>query len=273
VKDDRIHRAISVDGTQIVGSIDGHGPAIVLVPGGPADGPTSFRFLVPELMRDFTCHSMSPRGRGASAGHPDRSIERLVDDVVAYVDSLDGPVTLFGHSSGGVLALEAAARCDAVAALVLYEPAVFDGLDETESARLVQSVATARRAVEEGAWARAAEVFFRELALGNEEELEGLEAAGMYQFWAYNIPGLLQEIDTSGLPGLTAPDIPERVPVPALVLYGTRTAPFYEHVARSLVDRFADGRLAPVEGAGHLGPQYHASAVAERVRSLAPVPA
>lgn len=116
-------------------------------------------------------------------------------------------------------------------------------------------------------------MFFRELAMANEEEIEGLEASGMYQFWAYNIPGLLHEIDTSGLPGLTASDVPERVPVPALVLHGTRTAPFYERVARSLVDRFADGRLAPVEGAGHLGPQYHAPAVAELVRSLAPVPA
>jgi pimeloyl-ACP methyl ester carboxylesterase len=259
---DRFHRASSTDATQIVGTVEGEGPSLVLVPGGPADGPLSFRFLVPELASHFTCHSMSPRGRGASAGHPDRSAGRLVDDVVAYVESLPAPVTLFGHSSGGVLALEAAARCDAVGALALYEPAIFDGSSQAEAAQLGESLTAIRRAVQEGSWARAAEIFFRDLALANEEEQEVLEATGTYELMAYNIPGLLQEIDTSGLPGLSAADVPERIGVPVLVLCGTRTAPFYEGVARSLVERLPDGHLVPVDGAGHLGPQQHAPSVA-----------
>jgi pimeloyl-ACP methyl ester carboxylesterase len=259
---DHIHRAMSADGTQIVGTVTGDGPPLVLVPGGPADGTLSFRFLVPELADHFTCHSMSPRGRGPSADHPDRSRERLLDDVVAYVESLGSPVTLFGHSSGGVLAIEAAARCGVVDALMLYEPAVFDDLDDVESARFAERLDAIGQAVHEASWARAAEIFFVDLALANDEEQDAIEAAGMFELMAYNIAGLLHEIEVSGLPGLSAPDVPERVAAPVLVVCGTRTDPFYERIARSLVGRFPDAHLARVDGAGHLGPQQHAAAVA-----------
>lgn len=42
---------------------------------------------------------------------------------VQVVDSIDDPVHLFGHSHGGLCALEAALRTDNLRSLIVYEPA------------------------------------------------------------------------------------------------------------------------------------------------------
>jgi pimeloyl-ACP methyl ester carboxylesterase len=95
----------------------------VLVHGASADH-TRWESVLPLLEAHATVYAMDRRGRGASG---DRADYRLVDevaDVVAVVDAVGGPVALFGHSYGAVLALEAALRTDRVGRLLIYEPAV-----------------------------------------------------------------------------------------------------------------------------------------------------
>lgn len=119
----RIHRAISDDGTEIAGRVQGQGPPLVLVHGGLGDGDFSFRFMLPFLVDHFTCFSMSTRGRGLSGDSADHSRARLSVDVAAFVKSVGEPVALFGHSSGAALAIGSAAlAAEDVVALALYEP-------------------------------------------------------------------------------------------------------------------------------------------------------
>jgi pimeloyl-ACP methyl ester carboxylesterase len=65
---------------------------------------------------------MDRRGRGASGDSPEYSLTKEAEDVAAVVNSRRGPVFVFGHSYGGVAALEAAFLTDRITKLMLYEP-------------------------------------------------------------------------------------------------------------------------------------------------------
>jgi pimeloyl-ACP methyl ester carboxylesterase len=266
---DRIHRALSDDGTQIVGRVHGDGPPLVLVPGGPGDGEFSFRFLVPFLAENFTCYCLSTRGKGLSADHPDHTQERLVADVRAFVDSIGEPVALLGHSSGAVVTLEAAERNEAVATLTVYEPAAFNRVTDEHAAWFAEAVAGMHQAVEAGRWVDSSRIFFERLALANDEELAALAAGGVFDLVAPNLGSLLQEVDQSGAPRLRDPSLPERLTLPVLILQGTRTHPVYEDIVSDLAGRLPDARVVHVDGAGHLGPQLAAEAVAEEISRFA----
>jgi pimeloyl-ACP methyl ester carboxylesterase len=265
MEDTRIHQAISDDGTRIVGRVYGDGPPLVLVPGGPGDGDTSWRFLAPLLAERFTCYCPSTRGKGLSADHRDHSQDRLVADVMAFVDSIGEPVGLMGHSSGGVLALEATARSEAVTALALYEPAIFEELTEEHAARCESAITRAERAAREGRLTDASRIFFEDLALANDEELPVLEQGGVHDLVGGNIPALLRQIAHSGLPRLSNATVPAMITTPVLIVQGSNTHPFYAGVVPELAERLSDVQMVTVDGAGHLGPQLVPEPVAEEL--------
>lgn len=266
---DRIHRAVSDDGTPIAGRVHGQGPPTVLVPGGPADGETGWPALLPLLTDRFTCFAINTRGRALSGDHPDHSRERLVEDVVAFVESIGEPVLLFGHSAGGTHALEAAAHTSAVGTLALYEPTLMELADEEMVAHFSNAFARVRRAAQEGRPADGAWVFVEDLAMANGDELALLSHADAARDMAPLVPVVLEEQAQSGLPRLSDLSLIERVTVPVLVLHGSHTHPFYRGVVEYLADRLADCRVHEIPGAGHLGPETEPGPVAaELVRLL-----
>lgn len=109
------------DGTTIAYEESGAGPALILVMGALCDR-SSTATLAAELSADFTVYEYDRRGRGASTGADEASVEREVDDLAALVERSGGFPFIFGHSSGGALALEAAARGVPMAGLAVYEP-------------------------------------------------------------------------------------------------------------------------------------------------------
>lgn len=84
----RVHRAVSLDGTEIAGRVQGGGPPLVLVHGAMACGETEWPTLLPHLVDHFTCHTPSTRCRGLSGSSDDLRRSRLAEDVVAYVESI-----------------------------------------------------------------------------------------------------------------------------------------------------------------------------------------
>lgn len=267
----RIHRAASNDGTPIAGRVHGHGPPLVLVPGGPADGETGWTALLPHLTDHFTCFAINTRGRGLSGDHADHSRERLVEDIVAFVESIGDRVALFGHSAGGAQALEAAAHTSAVRSLALYEPTLFEFADAELQGRGSDALARARRAVEEGKLADAAWIFIEELALANDEERSLLSEIGAAEEMGPLVPVFLDEVEQSGLPRLGDISLLDRVTMPVVVLHGARTHAFYRHVVHELSGRLPDLRVCELPALGHLGPEIQPEPVAaELVRFFAP---
>jgi pimeloyl-ACP methyl ester carboxylesterase len=117
----RTGRVVSTDGTSIAYERMGNGPTVVLIGGGLTDrsenGP-----LVHELAQQrFTVVNYDRRGRGDSGDTPPYALAREIEDIEALIAESGEPAHLYGVSSGGALALEAAAAGVAIDRLAVYE--------------------------------------------------------------------------------------------------------------------------------------------------------
>jgi pimeloyl-ACP methyl ester carboxylesterase len=122
-----VNHVRSNDGTMIAYERSGDGPPLVLVDGAlcsRAFGPSPK--LAPLLTPYFTVYAYDRRGRGQSGDTQPYAPSREVEDIAALVAAAGGSACLLGLSSGGALALEAAASGVPVAKVVAYEPPYVD---------------------------------------------------------------------------------------------------------------------------------------------------
>jgi pimeloyl-ACP methyl ester carboxylesterase len=248
---ERIHRSTSDDGTEIAGHVHGQGPPLVFVHGG-VGSEDSWRFLVPHLSQRFTCYPMSLRGRGLSAPNPDQAPERLIEDVVAFADSIGDPIGLVGHSSGGALALAAAAQTNRATSVAIYEPALPE-LDEDIRARYRDAFEQMGKAAGEGRLIDAVQIAFEDCAMANDEELAILAAVGAAELVAPNVP---VHVGDQGFVNhrFLEPDRLDQLKMPILLLHGSHTHTFYSNVVTHLADQLTDTHVREIDGAGHMGP-------------------
>jgi pimeloyl-ACP methyl ester carboxylesterase len=111
----------SQDGTTIAFDRLGHGPAVVLITGGPNDRASNAP-LAEQLADRFTVLNYDRRGRGESNDAPDWTPDREYEDLAAVIAEAGGSAALIGNSGTGNIALEAAARGLPVTRLALWEP-------------------------------------------------------------------------------------------------------------------------------------------------------
>jgi pimeloyl-ACP methyl ester carboxylesterase len=117
-----MHTVTSKDGTTIAFDRLGEGPAIILVSGAITTR-SDYVALATSLAPYFTVFGHDRRGRGESGDTLPYSVEREVEDIEAVVTAAGGSAFLFGHSSGAVLALEAARTLGTkITKLAVYEP-------------------------------------------------------------------------------------------------------------------------------------------------------
>jgi len=126
----------SLDGTRIAYEQVGSGPPVILIAGAFCDRHARASGTpLAALLRGVTAYSYDRRGRGDSTDTAPWSIEREVEDLAALITRAGGRASLYGMSSGAVLALEAAARGLAIERIALYEPPV--AISAAEHARPV----------------------------------------------------------------------------------------------------------------------------------------
>lgn len=126
---DRTTLATATDGTAIAGYVEGEGLPIQFLHPGMDDGRSWSRVTsrLADRFRTMRIHRRLYRlDLDAEAA---TSMASEIGDVLALADALGRPVLLVGHSSGGVVALEALlAAPDAFAGAVVYEaPVPVDG--------------------------------------------------------------------------------------------------------------------------------------------------
>ena len=149
---------ISKDGTRIAFDQIGNGPIIILVDSALADR-TLCTKLATLLAKDFTVISYDRRGRGDSTDTQPYAVEREVEDIEALIDSVGGPVFLFGSSSGAVLALEAASKLSSkVKKQILYEPPFI--VDDSRAPLADNLLERVNEALEQGKRNDALKLFF-----------------------------------------------------------------------------------------------------------------
>ena len=115
----------SRDGTTIAYHAQGGGPALILVDGAlTVHSSGSGQELAKLLAPHFTVYGFDRRGRGESGDTLPYAVDREIDDIEALIDRAGGgPAFLYGHSSGGPLAMRAAIRLGGkVSKIALYEP-------------------------------------------------------------------------------------------------------------------------------------------------------
>ena len=267
MSEERIHRTVSEDGTRIAGRVHGQGAPLVLVHGAFADGDLEWEALLPRLADRFTCYLMSTRGRGLSADHADHSPRRVVQDVTAFVESIGEPVALAGVSGGGMHALGAAAQTDAVSTLAVYEPVVFEVIDDATRAAYHEAVVGAGRAVVNGRPAEAALTFLSFIANDAERAMLSEAEDMLEQVGRYGPIDLLEfQHHVAGYPGSspTAPDTLTRIAAPTLILHGSHTArPWFGEAARHVAEHVADAEVQEIPEAGHLAVALGVEAVAD----------
>lgn len=143
-------KVLSEDGTAIAFDRIGHGSPVILVDGALCyRGMGQSRQLAGLLAEKFTVFTYDRRGRGDSGDTAPYCVEREVEDIAALLMEAGGTASIWGTSSGAVLALEAANRLTGIKKLALYEaPFIVDGCrptTENDWARINAAVAAGRR--------------------------------------------------------------------------------------------------------------------------------
>jgi hypothetical protein len=110
----------SGDGTTIVFDRSGDGPPVVVISAGPTD--RSENPPVADLLSDhFTVFNYDRRASGDSGDTAPFAVDREYDDLAAVIDAAGGSACVYG-TSGGAVALEAAARGLGATRLALWKP-------------------------------------------------------------------------------------------------------------------------------------------------------
>jgi len=119
--------SLKVPGASIYYEVQGSGPVLLMVPGGPADA-AAFRRIAEELASDYTVVTYDPRGLSHSKLDEPVDDERIVqifaDDVHRLLTATTKePAFVFASSGGATISLELAARHpEQVRTLVAHEP-------------------------------------------------------------------------------------------------------------------------------------------------------
>jgi alpha-beta hydrolase superfamily lysophospholipase len=174
---DVVDRVASADGTSIAYRREGRGPTIVLV-GGALDDGSENAALVPHLAERFSVVNYARRGRGKSGDTQPYTVEREIEDLEALIGAAGGSAHVFGASSGGALALEAAAAGLNVDRLAVYEvPYNLDADGPHWNSRDVPEVEDLLARGDSGA---VVELFMRSVG-SSEDDIAGAKASPFWQ--------------------------------------------------------------------------------------------
>nr|HET6904722.1 alpha/beta hydrolase [Ktedonobacteraceae bacterium] len=140
---------ISKDGTPIAFDQSGEGTPIILVVGAFNERSTGAA-LAASLSNHFTVFNYDRRGRGASGDTVPYATLRELEDLDVLITEAGGSASVFGYSSGAILALMAAARGLPITKLALYDPTFFGDAKTTQRfkdlvGQLTELIASDRR--------------------------------------------------------------------------------------------------------------------------------
>lgn len=235
----------SEDGTPIAYRRTGDGPALVLVHGSGVDH-HMWDDVIPALSDSFTVFAVDRRGRGESGDAAEYSIEREFEDLGAVARSIDGSVTLLGHSYGAICAIGAAPRVSKLHRLVLYEPPLSRGegasAPSPEQRRLEE---LAERGEDEAVL----ETYWTDMR-GQSDRLERLKARSDYDRRVEAAPTLPREMD-GRREFRPTPDTYPEVDVPMLLLTGSESRDPLKRSVGVTADLFPNSTVVELEGYGH----------------------
>lgn len=237
----------SADGTPLAVSAAGTGPAVVLV-GGAFNDRSTVAGLAAALAPWFTVLRYDRRGRGESGDTPPAAVERELEDLAAVLAHAGGRAHVVGHSSGAVLALEAAARGVAIDRLVAYEPPYVVGDREPVPTDLLDRL---RALVAAGRRSDAVALFLTESAAVPGFAVEGMRGSPEWSWMEALAPSLPYDVALFP-PGQGLPvERLGRVRVPTLVLDGGASPAWLRGAAAAVAAAVPGAVARTVPGEDH----------------------
>jgi pimeloyl-ACP methyl ester carboxylesterase len=265
----------SADGTAIAFERSGDGPPVILI-GGAFNDRSTVAGLASALAPRFTAVTYDRRGRGdstdnsassgksASAGNSASpgnsastdnsasaatSVGREIEDLVALIDRLGGSASLFGHSSGACLALEAAMAGAAATRVVVYEPPYV--LDDARP-RPGDDIGDRLRAlIALGQRDEAVALFMTESVGVPAEMVRAMQAGGGWGFLVRLAHTLPYDAAVCGS-GLAIPaDRLAELRVPVLAVNGSESWPWIAASTQAVADAVPESRYVSLEGQDH----------------------
>lgn len=249
-------RVTSKDGTSIAYDRQGSGPAVILVGGGLDDGSENAP-LAAELAGRFTVYNYARRGRADSGDTLPYAVEREIEDIEALIAEAGGSAHVYGVSSGGMFALEAAAAGLAIDKLAVYD-VPYDTADDAPH-RYRQYREQLGAALAEGRRGDAVELFMR-LAGASEENVEGAKNSPYWPGLEALAHTLAYDAACYGQPPTTR--LP-RITQPTLVATGGGDD-FYELAADAITASIPRAERQTFDGQGHVADPKAVAPVLER---------
>jgi pimeloyl-ACP methyl ester carboxylesterase len=239
----------SKDGTTLAYDVNGSGPSLIYITG--ASCFRSFKPIVQDakvFATEFTVYSYDRRGRGDSGNTLPYSMEREIEDIEAMIDAAGGTAYLYGHSSGAVLALEAALRLGSkVQKVVMYDaPYVHDEEEKAEYKQLSQTI---HKLLDNGKNAQAMSTF--------------LKGIGMPKVFVWLLPLFPGWRTMKALAPTLAYDIAltqdmppveraTRVSVPTQIIVGGKSPARVQDVGRQLSKAIPNAKFVQLAGQDHM---------------------
>jgi pimeloyl-ACP methyl ester carboxylesterase len=241
----------SHDGTTIAYDEQGEGPAVILVDGALTVHSSGSGSELAELLAPhFTVYGFDRRGRGESGDTLPYAVDREIDDIEALIDRAGGSPFLYGHSSGGPLAMRAAIRLGSkVSKVAMYEPPYNNdpGVQESWS----QYLRDLKQALAEGRGGDAVALFMGFVGTPA-EQVDGMRRAPFWPGMEAVAPTLAYDhAAILGEPWSVPTALATRLSVPALVMSGDAGLPFMPDAARVLSRAIPQGQLRMLEGQTH----------------------
>jgi pimeloyl-ACP methyl ester carboxylesterase len=250
--DEEMNKVASKDGTVIAFDRSGQGPALIMVTG--ALGTRSAAAQVDAgLSRHFTVFAYDRRGRGESGDTPPYAVEREVEDLEALITEAGGSAFVFGHSSGAVLALEAARLLPAkITRLAVYEPPFI--IDDSRPPLPADYVTHLTELISSGRRGDAVEYFMTRAVGVSVDVVAQMRNAPMWpaleavaHTLAYD--GTIMGDTTSGNPSSIRRWA--SVTIPVLVMDGGASPAFMHHGAQALTDILPNAQHRRFPGQDH----------------------
>lgn len=244
--EETVRLARSADGTGLSYRRAGAGPPLVLVHG-VFDDARLWREMSPALEECFTMFAVDRWGRASSGAQGDGyAVEREYEDIAAVVEAAadGGQVHHLGHSAGARYALHAALLVpELLSGLVLYEVPPFYVRPKEIMERFEGLLKAGDR---DGILA----TFYEDLAGLSPAVIDEMRGTPEWRMAAENALTFVPEarslvgyrFDPASLAALR---------VPALLLLGGESPPFYREQAVMLAVALSDARIVTLAGQGH----------------------
>ncbi len=227
----------------------GSGPALILI-----TGATCFRSFEPilhdaqVLAQQFTVYNYDRRGRGDSGNTLPYAPRREVEDIEAMIDAAGGTAYLYGHSSGAILALEAAMQLgDKVSKLALYDPSYSnDEADQTEFKALSHGLCAL---LDAGKHDEAISVFLEGIGIP-QEVIGGMQHSPQWATMTALAPTLAY--DTMLASDLPPVERASRITTPTQIIVGEESPASIHQVANQLREAIPNAKFSKLVGQDHM---------------------